>query len=150
MRETPRILENGIPSHESDDYRPPKRPYELVELVDDLVIHSRYMLRPGGRLVFFLPTITDDDQEVAVPELEGMTLIANSLQLFGGGVWGRRLITMEKATSANFPMPTFGRHQPAESTPDGQHTPGHKSFREKYFAGFRQTDGSRRTGAPQE
>ncbi|KZO98892.1 RNA methylase [Calocera viscosa TUFC12733] len=143
MREEAKILENGAPSHESPEYRPPKRPYELAELVVDLVVLSRYMLRPGGRLVFFLPTITDDYQEVDVPQVEGMELVANSLQLFGHGVWGRRLITMKKTTSARLPMPTFGRRMPDESTPDG-HTPGHQGFREKYFAGFQ------RVHTPQE
>ncbi|EJU04241.1 tRNA guanosine-2'-O-methyltransferase [Dacryopinax primogenitus] len=140
LREEAKILESGVPSHESPDYRPPRRPYELAELVVDLVTLSRYMLRPGGRLVFFLPTITDDYQEVDVPQAEGMELVANSLQLFGGGVWGRRLITMEKTTSAKFPMPTFGRHAADEEQSDGQHTPGHRGFREKYFAGFRRPD----------
>jgi len=124
------------------DYRPPKRPYELAELVDDLVVLSRYLLRPGGRLVFFLPTVTDDYKEVDVPQCEGMELIANSLQLFGGGVWGRRLITMEKTTSQRFPMPTFGRQmkESPDVPPVEQLTPGHKGFRERYFAGFKKTD----------
>jgi tRNA (guanine10-N2)-methyltransferase len=47
------------------------------------------MLKPGGRLVFFLPTINDEYQDVDIPCANGMQLIANSLQDFGK--WGRRV-----------------------------------------------------------
>ena len=52
---------------------------------------ARYMLKPGGRLVFFLPTVTEDYAEVDVQSMlcEGMEIIANSLQDFGS--WGRRV-----------------------------------------------------------
>lgn len=67
------------------------QPYELSELVSDLVRWARYLLRPGGRLVFFLPTVTDEYTEVDVYSLlcEGMEVIANSVQNFGS--WGRRV-----------------------------------------------------------
>lgn len=67
------------------------RPYELSELARDLVLLARYMLRPRGRLVFFLPTITEDYKEVDVQGMlcEGMELVANSLQDYGS--WGRRV-----------------------------------------------------------
>ena len=72
-------------------YVPPMQPYELSELVSDLVRWARYLLRPGGRLVFFLPTVTDEYTEVDVYSLlcEGMEVIANSVQNFGS--WGRRV-----------------------------------------------------------
>jgi len=70
-------------------YIPPTRPYELADLAQDLLYFARYMLKPGGRLVFFLPTVTDEYQDVDVPQAEGMELIANSLQDFGK--WGRRV-----------------------------------------------------------
>lgn len=70
-------------------YIPPTRPYELADLTQDLVYFARYMLKPGGRLVFFLPTVTDEYQDVDIPQAEGMELIANSLQDFGK--WGRRV-----------------------------------------------------------
>ena len=49
------------------------------------------MLKPGGRLVFFLPTVTDEYTEIDVQTFlcEGMEVIANSLQDFGS--WGRRV-----------------------------------------------------------
>ena len=77
----------------SDDqpYVPPTKPYELSELARDLVLLARYMLKPHGRLVFFLPTVTEEYEEVDVQAMlcEGMEIVANSLQNFGS--WGRRV-----------------------------------------------------------
>lgn len=47
------------------------------------------MLKPGGLLVFFLPTVNDDYRDVDIPRASGMELVANSLQDFGK--WGRRV-----------------------------------------------------------
>ena len=83
-------------------YIPPTRPYELSHLAADLVILARYLLKPGGRLVFFLPTVTEEYEEVDVSTMvcEGMDVIANSLQDFGS--WGRR-------ASRDFPFCTLWR-----------------------------------------
>lgn len=72
-------------------YIPATKPYELSELVNDLVLLARYLLKPGGRLVFFLPTVTEEYQEVDIDDMicDGMEVIANSLQDFG--TWGRRV-----------------------------------------------------------
>ena len=77
----------------SDDqpYVPPTKPYELSELARDLVLLARYMLKPHGRLVFFLPTVTEEYEELDIQAMlcEGMEIVANSLQNFGS--WGRRV-----------------------------------------------------------
>lgn len=54
------------------------------------MILARYMLKPRGRLVFFLPTVTEEYEEVDIQAMmcEGMEVVANSLQNFGS--WGRR------------------------------------------------------------
>ena len=67
------------------------KPYELSELARDLVILARYMLKPRGRLVFFLPTVTEEYEELDIDSMicDGMELVANSLQNFGS--WGRRV-----------------------------------------------------------
>lgn len=72
-------------------YVPPTRPYELADLAEDLIVLARYLLKPEGRLVFFLPTVTDEYAEVDIETMlcEGMEVIANSLQDFGS--WGRRV-----------------------------------------------------------
>lgn len=74
-------------------YVPPTKPYELSALAADLVILARYLLKPGGRLVFFLPTVIDEYKELDLDSMlcDGMQVIANSLQDFGA--WGRRVRT---------------------------------------------------------
>ncbi|KAJ1304737.1 hypothetical protein OPQ81_005875 [Rhizoctonia solani] len=133
MRTEPLVLQDGTLSHTHKTYVPPTKPYELSALASDLVELARYLLVPGGRLVFFLPTVTDDYAPVDIPSCEGMYLVANSLQNFGK--WGRRLITMEKVTKEEYPAPTFGLEEPANG-----HTPAHMNFRDKYFKGFRKGD----------
>lgn len=78
----------------SDPYIPPTKPYELSELAADLVQLSRYLLKPGGRLVFFLPTVTEEYEDIDIDTMlcDGMELIANSLQDFGS--WGRRVSSL--------------------------------------------------------
>ncbi|KAI0730326.1 tRNA guanosine-2'-O-methyltransferase [Fomitopsis betulina] len=116
-------------------YIPPTIPYELSSLVSDLVLLARYLLKPRGRLVFFLPTVTDEYEELDIQTMlcDGMEVVANSLQNFG--TWGRRLITIRKTTPERYPPPTFA---PAldESFDEQTHTPAHKDFREKYFQRF--------------
>jgi len=124
---------------------PPTKPYELSALATDLVVLARYLLKPGGRLVFFLPTVIDEYKELDLDSMlcDGMQLVANSLQDFGA--WGRRLITIRKATSRSYPPPEFdsrtapdgsGADNPGEPSPPA-HVPAHRDFREKYFQGFK-------------
>ncbi|KAI8993886.1 tRNA guanosine-2'-O-methyltransferase [Trametes punicea] len=125
-----------VPRPDDQPYIPPTRPYELSELARDLVLLARHMLRPRGRLVFFLPTVTEEYNEVDVQAMlcHGMELVANSLQDFGS--WGRRLITVRKTTEEKYPKPSF---DPAHAVTDNvtSHMPAHKDFREKYFQGFK-------------
>ncbi|KZV63371.1 tRNA guanosine-2'-O-methyltransferase [Peniophora sp. CONT] len=117
-------------------YIPPTKPYELSALATDLVLLARYLLKPRGRLVFFLPTVTEEYQEVDVEGLvcEGMEVVANSVQDFGA--WGRRLITMRKTSETEHPPPTFEeRDAETEAEAEG-HVPAHKDFRDKYFKKF--------------
>lgn len=74
------------------NYIPVSRPYEMTDLVHDLVEFSRYMLVKGGRLVFFLPTVTEDWDEIDLPVVEGMREIKfcdGAAQDFGK--WSRRV-----------------------------------------------------------
>ena len=85
---------NQLRHHLSRDdrpYLPPTKPYELSALAADLVILARYLLNPGGRLVFFLPTVIDEYKELDLDSMlcDGMEVVANSLQDFGA--WGRRV-----------------------------------------------------------
>jgi len=121
------------------DYVPPMKPYELSDLVRDLVRLARHLLKPGGRLVFFLPTVTDEYEAVDVDAALclGMEVVANSVQDFGN--WGRRLITIKKTTSESFRSP-FADGEGTDDEPEGpstEHVPAHKDFREKYFKRFK-------------
>lgn len=133
----------------------------MVDLVYDLVVFARYMLVPGGRLVFFLPTFTEEWDPVDVPVLEGMREIS-----FGQGSaqdynkWSRRLITLEKVKvideegkEKKWEAPTFvpleadftgmqiddgevSEGEEGGSRKDQAKLPGHANFRERYLAGF--------------
>ncbi|MCO5549712.1 hypothetical protein L7F22_003185 [Adiantum nelumboides] len=108
MREEPLLMPDGQYSHERSDYHPPSKPYALDELLCDLMEFSAKMLVPKGRLVFWMPTMTDVEQEdenaksgvttaqidLQLPPTKHFKLIAHSLQDFTN--WGRRLITLEK------------------------------------------------------
>jgi len=131
-----RMLQQRLsqPNPGDQPYIPPTKPYELSQLVTDLILFARYLLKPGGRLVFFLPTVTDEYEEIDIHTMlcEGMEVIANSLQDFGS--WGRRLVTVQKATAGQYPTPTF---DPIPLQDENTHVPAHKDFREKYFQGFK-------------
>ncbi|TFK68704.1 RNA methylase [Pluteus cervinus] len=124
------------PQPDDQPYIPPTKPYELSSLVADLVLLARYLLKCGGRLVFFLPTVTEDYSELDVHQFlcEGMEVVGNSLQDFGS--WGRRLITIKKVTDIQNAAPIL--HDRDSSASDLDHTPAHQHFRDKYFQGFKQ------------
>jgi tRNA (guanine10-N2)-methyltransferase len=87
---------------------PPTKPYELSALATDLVVLARYLLKPGGRLVFFLPTVIDEYKELDLDSMlcDGMQVVANSLQDFGA--WGRRVRVY--MTVVYIPKITHRRH----------------------------------------
>ncbi|RUP48808.1 DHS-like NAD/FAD-binding domain-containing protein [Jimgerdemannia flammicorona] len=76
------------------DYYPPTKPYEMSEVLVDLLEFAVQHLNIGGRLVYWLPTVTDEYSNSDVPQHPSMRLVSNSEQNFGA--WSRRLITMEK------------------------------------------------------
>jgi tRNA (guanine10-N2)-methyltransferase len=64
----------------------------MANLTLDIIQLARYLLVPKGRLVFFIPTITEEWDEVDLPAVEGM----RELKIDGGSVqefhsWGRRV-----------------------------------------------------------
>lgn len=61
----------------------------MSDLVLDLVQLARYLLKPKGRLVFFLPTVAEDYSPLDLPVVEGMVLVSDSVQDFGK--WARRV-----------------------------------------------------------
>jgi len=95
QREEAVTMPDGTFAHELPDYVAPTRPYHLLDLTRDLLDFAHYLLVKGGRLVFWLPCVNEDDgQEVEIPTRNGMRLVARSTQDFGR--WSRMLITLEK------------------------------------------------------
>lgn len=112
------LEEKGGYSHEQEDYVPPTRPYALNDLLDDLLAFAARMLKVGGRLVFWMPVMNDEEVEqeaqeqqqqqngdagkdhlssrskaTPVPSGPEWELIAVSTQDFGK--WARRLVTLQ-------------------------------------------------------
>lgn len=87
------MIANSI-STRLPDYVPPSIPWEMTSVIDSLLTFSLFLLKPGGRLVYFLPTNNEEYRDVDIPSIPGLRLISNSSQDFGK--WARRLITMVK------------------------------------------------------
>ncbi|OAD75428.1 hypothetical protein PHYBLDRAFT_132663, partial [Phycomyces blakesleeanus NRRL 1555(-)] len=135
----------GEPMHERVDYYPPTKPYEMSEVLIDLLNFAAEHLRVGGRLVYWLPTVVDEYSNNDVPQHPSMKLLSNSEQNFGQ--WSRRLITMEKTrewdaketatveisegvVKEEAPVPEKQEHNEEDKD---EKRPGHFLFREKYF-----------------
>ncbi|BFZ54716.1 hypothetical protein PYCC9005_001753 [Savitreella phatthalungensis] len=124
-RDKPGQLKDGRFVHDQPDYVPPRKGYELSELVEDLLRDSRAMLVDGGRLTFWLPTVTDEYKDVDIPQIAGMRNLYNSVQHFGS--WGRRLLTYRREYALDVAQTVVS---------DSDHTPAHRDFRDKFFKGF--------------
>ncbi|KAJ3018266.1 hypothetical protein HKX48_002997 [Thoreauomyces humboldtii] len=101
---------------------PQTLPYEMPALISDLLSFSATHLVPHGRLVYWLPTLTDEYDVTDVPRHPRMRLLANSAQVFGK--WCRRLITMEKIGEEEEDV-VIGE--------DAGQEPAHARFRQVYF-----------------
>ncbi|KAI9486781.1 MAG: S-adenosyl-L-methionine-dependent methyltransferase [Benjaminiella poitrasii] len=141
---------DGIPMHTREDYYPPTKPYEMSEVLIDLLNFAAKNLVVGGRLVYWLPTVVDEYSNDDVPQHPCMKLISNSEQNFGQ--WSRRLITMEKIrnetpdTTASISHTTLTDEEKAEIMEKGTEDPkrpGHFLFREKYFNFGRDINGKK-------
>ncbi|CAH7677386.1 hypothetical protein PPACK8108_LOCUS12536 [Phakopsora pachyrhizi] len=129
LRSEPYVLQDGTYSHQfkKSDYIPPSKPWEMSEVLDELLKFSHRMLKIGGRLVYWLPTVTEDYSGSDIPLLDGMRVVSNSCQDFGK--WQRRLITMERV------MESKEEKQGSESEKTSTLT-GHHGFRDRYMTGF--------------
>ena len=67
------------------------------ECLRDLLDMSAKLLRPGGRLVYFLPAAPEVYKEEEIPQHPALKLTANSEQVLSTK-FSRRLITMEKVS----------------------------------------------------
>ncbi|CCG84082.1 protein of unknown function [Taphrina deformans PYCC 5710] len=120
------VMPDGRKVHERENYIPPKRPYELSDLADDLLDYAAGLLVDHGRLVFWLPTVNEDYSPVDLPQRSDLRLLANSTQNFGR--WSRRLLTYTK-------VPLDQVEGPPRRL-DRLRQPGHVDFRYKYYSRF--------------
>ena len=103
--------------------------YDLEEMFIDMVNFAARHLKPGGRLVTWFPTVTEEFVVEDVPRHPYLDLVANSVQEFGK--WERRLITMEKKSREELTKLSFTQGVQAKAAP------AHAQFRVKYFEGFK-------------
>ncbi|GAA5875744.1 hypothetical protein JCM1840_003505 [Sporobolomyces johnsonii] len=136
--------------HQFADYVPPSVGWPMEEVISTLVTFSLYMLKPGGRLVFFLPTNEAEYSDVDVPSVPGLRLISNTSQSFGK--WARRLITMEKEQGDAWKkvidgldrgigrkgMQSTWEEEQAGQADEQKKRPGHADFNRRYFEGFKE------------
>ncbi|KAJ1877246.1 hypothetical protein LPJ66_012146, partial [Kickxella alabastrina] len=108
---------DGVENYKRAEYYPPTVPYEMSDVIGDLMQFAAEKLVVGGRLVYWLPTVADEYDPKDLPVHPALSLVANSEQPFGG--WSRRLITMEKV-----------REFSADSSLEGVDDPAHKNFRD--------------------
>ncbi|BGP38977.1 hypothetical protein JCM10449v2_002915 [Rhodotorula kratochvilovae] len=140
--------------HQLDDYVPPSVGWPMEEVISTLITYSLFLLRPGGRLVFFLPTSNADYSDLDVPSVPGLTVVSNTLQDYGK--WGRRLITMEKSLDGQWRAALEGldrgirragqksaweeaereAREKEEREEEERRRPGHADFNRRYYAGF--------------
>ncbi|KAJ2723182.1 hypothetical protein GGI07_002817 [Coemansia sp. Benny D115] len=124
---------DGVANHLRTDYYPPTVPYEMSDVISDLLEFAAQKLVVGGRLVYWLPTVADEYDPKDVPMHPAFRLVANSEQPFGS--WSRRLITLEKTMALEDCVDLEEQSREA-------HDPAHKNFRDRYFSKFEPVAGT--------
>ncbi|CCG25852.1 Trm11 protein [Candida orthopsilosis Co 90-125] len=114
---------DGEIAHLRRDFVPPKKPYELSDMLDDLLSFAGDRLPVGGKLAFWMPTANDDFSETIIPQHERLKLQFNLEQEFHK--WSRRLLVYVKMDESY-----------AGETRNGLKELNIKNFRERYFKGF--------------
>lgn len=104
----------------------------MTEVVADLLMFAVKNLVRGGRLVYWLPTVTEDYSIDDLPTHPCMELVANCEQAFGQ--WSRRLITMEKVKDWDGHAPLGAPSGEMNKSKTGPSQQGHFGFRDRYFA----------------
>ena len=119
------VVIDGEKAHLRKDFIQPKKPYELSNLLDDLLNFAANRLPVDGRLAFWMPTANDDFEPNLIPQHEKLELIYNLEQEFNK--WSRRLLVYVKRDD-DF----------KGETSNGLRANQIKNFRERYFKGFSQ------------
>ncbi|EPY53744.1 tRNA (guanine-N2-)-methyltransferase catalytic subunit Trm11 [Schizosaccharomyces cryophilus OY26] len=115
----------------STSHYPKLEQYQISDMVFDLICFAAMHLVDYGRLVLWLPTITEEYSIEDIPRHPCLSLIFNSVQPFTH--WSRRLLTFERLPRSET------NHVPSEVFEKSLKTPSHHDFRKKYFMGARRT-----------
>ncbi|KAF2668033.1 RNA methylase [Microthyrium microscopicum] len=126
------IFEDGTPAHLAPGFIAPKRPYSFDAMLDDILHFAACMLVDNGRLSMWMPTATDEDIALSIPQNEHLELLSSCIQTFNK--WSRRLLTYRR-----LPGSVTG---PVMPRPDKEYVNGStaddlNNFRKMYFEGFR-------------
>lgn len=65
-----------------DRYYPPKKPYSLEAMLDDLLEFAAFMLVDDGRLSLWMPTANDEDVVLGIPAHPCLGLVSVCVQKF--------------------------------------------------------------------
>lgn len=120
-RET-NVVEGEL-GHLRRDFIAPKKPYELANLLEDLLNFAAEKLPTGGRLAFWMPTANDEFVEHHIPQHERLQHLYALEQEFNK--WSRRLLVYVKRDE------TY-RGETTNGMIDNNVT----SFRVRYFKSF--------------
>lgn len=80
-------MADGRPAHSLDDYIAPTQGWEMSEVIEGLLDFAAQYLKVGGRLVYFLPTTEEAEEEV--PSHAKLEVVSTSTQSFGR--WARKV-----------------------------------------------------------
>lgn len=117
------VVIDGEKAHLRRDFIQPKKPYELSNLLDDLLKFAAERLPVNGRLAFWMPTANDDFEVNLIPQHQLLELLYNLEQEFNK--WSRRLLVYVKRD-----LDYKGE------TTNGLKVMNIKNFRDRYFNGF--------------
>lgn len=105
------------------DFIAPKKPYELANLLEDLLNFSAERLPVGGRLAFWMPTANDEFVEHHIPQHERLEHLYALEQEFNK--WSRRLLVYVKRDESYKGL-----------TSNGMVSNNVTEFRTRYFKSF--------------
>ncbi|RCK64389.1 tRNA (guanine(10)-N2)-methyltransferase [Candida viswanathii] len=114
---------NGEIAYLRREFIPPKKPYQLASLLEDLLQFASERLPIGGRLEFWMPTANDNFEEHIIPQHERLELLHCLEQLFN--MWSRRLLVYVKRDATYQGV-----------TSNGLKEKNIKDFRIRYFQKF--------------
>ncbi|CAB38506.2 tRNA (guanine-N2-)-methyltransferase catalytic subunit Trm11 [Schizosaccharomyces pombe] len=113
-------------SSSTGNHYPKLEQYQISDMVYDIICFASDRLVDGGRLVLWLPTITEEYGIDDIPSHPYLSLIYNSIQPFTH--WSRRLLTFQR-------LPRAHDSKSLNLLPKiNNKTPSHHNFREKYFS----------------